>query len=152
MLSLFKLLILQGNCHKILPSPHNTSKYRKRWDFRGISCLVCLKFPFNFHSKARPKFSEYALTTFLFYLCQHCEQLELDLLETDLPIPVYFAHENNRLSSLYEEITSAVNGDTATSALKGNFQYDCWGCLKLIFKSFSLVRVSVNFFWHVFKI
>lgn len=37
-----------------------------------------------------------------------------------MAIPVYFAHETRRLKTLYEEITSAVNGDSATSALKGN--------------------------------
>lgn len=37
-----------------------------------------------------------------------------------MAIPVYFAHETTRLKTLYEEITSAVNGDAATSALKGN--------------------------------
>ena len=48
------------------------------------------------------------------------QHLEEDLLNTDMAIPVYFAHETRRLKTLYEEITSAVNGDSATSALKGN--------------------------------
>ena len=37
-----------------------------------------------------------------------------------MAIPVYFAHETRHLKTLYEEITSAVNGDAAASALKGN--------------------------------
>ena len=46
------------------------------------------------------------------------QQLELDLLETDLPIPVYFAHETDNVQALYEEIVQSVNGDAAASALK----------------------------------
>lgn len=50
---------------------------------------------------------------------QHYVQLEQDLLNAeDLSIPVYFAHENEKLNTLYEEIANAVNGDGAASALK----------------------------------
>lgn len=49
---------------------------------------------------------------------QHLEQLETELLETQLPIPIYFAHETEKLKSLYEEIASSVNGYAASSAFK----------------------------------
>ncbi|XP_057307318.1 BOS complex subunit ncln-like [Hydractinia symbiolongicarpus] len=45
------------------------------------------------------------------------EALEQELLTADLPIPVYFAHEKDRIRTLYEEIASAVTGD-ASSALR----------------------------------
>lgn len=49
---------------------------------------------------------------------QQLQQLEQDLLEAELPIPVYFAHETRNVKSLYEEIILAINGDAASSALK----------------------------------
>lgn len=45
-------------------------------------------------------------------------QLEIDLLETQVPIPVYFAHETEKLKNLYEEITNTASGYAAPSALK----------------------------------
>jgi len=49
---------------------------------------------------------------------QQLQQLEMELLEAELPIPVYFAHETSNVKSLYEEIVLAINGDGASSALK----------------------------------
>jgi hypothetical protein len=49
---------------------------------------------------------------------QTVQQLEFDLLETDLPIPVYFAHETTHVKALYEEIVQSVTGDGASSAFK----------------------------------
>ena len=45
--------------------------------------------------------------------------LENDLLEADLPIPVYFSHEDEELHNLYKEVAVSLNSDSATSALKG---------------------------------
>lgn len=46
------------------------------------------------------------------------EMLENDLLEADLPIPVYFSHEDEELHNLYKEVAVSLNSDSATSALK----------------------------------
>jgi len=47
------------------------------------------------------------------------KQLETDLLEAHIPIPVYFAHESEKLQGLYEEISSTSSGYAAPSAFKG---------------------------------
>ncbi|XP_047139555.1 BOS complex subunit ncln isoform X1 [Hydra vulgaris] len=49
---------------------------------------------------------------------ERIQYLENNLLQVDLPIPVYFSHETDALKSLFEEITSSVHRDTATSAVK----------------------------------
>eukprot|EP00795_Rhopilema_esculentum_P005605 gene5605-10811_t len=46
------------------------------------------------------------------------QQLEIQFLETDVPIPVYFAHESKDLLELYEKVTASITSDAATSALK----------------------------------
>lgn len=49
---------------------------------------------------------------------QNLKQLESDLIETQVPIPVYYAHETEEALQLYEEITSTSSGYAAPSALK----------------------------------
>ncbi len=57
------------------------------------------------------------ITIFCFF--QYYQQLEVQFLETEVPIPVYFAYETENLIELYEKITASVTSDTASSALKG---------------------------------
>lgn len=45
-------------------------------------------------------------------------KLEEELLETELPIPVYFTYESEDITQLYNEVDAAVNSDTATSAVR----------------------------------
>jgi len=49
---------------------------------------------------------------------QNLKQLEIDLLETQVPIPVYFSYETEDALNLYEEITSTASGYAAPSAFK----------------------------------
>eukprot|EP00794_Sanderia_malayensis_P009824 gene9824-10832_t len=46
------------------------------------------------------------------------QQLEVQFLETEVPIPIYFAYETEDLLDLYKKITASVTSDSATSALK----------------------------------
>ena len=45
------------------------------------------------------------------------------MLETQVPIPVYYAHETEEALELYNEITSTASGYAAPSALKGIFLF-----------------------------
>lgn len=46
------------------------------------------------------------------------QQLEEELLDAELPIPVYFAYENEEMSQLYDDVGAALNSDSAKSAVK----------------------------------
>ena len=72
-------------------------------------------------------FSMYTLVvmffSYLISIIQNLKQLESDLLETQVPIPVYYAHETEEALELYNEITSTSSGYAAPSALKGIFYF-----------------------------
>eukprot|EP00112_Aurelia_sp_Birch-Aquarium-sp1_P014803 Seg3215.2 transcript_id=Seg3215.2/GoldUCD/mRNA.D3Y31 product=Nicalin-1 protein_id=Seg3215.2/GoldUCD/D3Y31 len=46
------------------------------------------------------------------------QQLEVEFLGTEIPIPVYFAYENSNVLELYDKIVASVTSDAATSAVK----------------------------------
>ena len=50
---------------------------------------------------------------------QYYQKLERQLLETETPIPVYFAYESEDLVELYEKIAASITSDAASSAAKG---------------------------------
>jgi len=70
----------------------------------GLSALLVL-LPHNLHEIAEEERNYY-------------QQLEVKFLETEIPIPVYFAYESEDLLDLYQKISASVTGDTASSATK----------------------------------
>lgn len=50
---------------------------------------------------------------------QHLQSLERDLMQEDVNLPVYFAHETEELQRLYEELVHGSAGDQASTAWEG---------------------------------
>ena len=53
------------------------------------------------------------------FSCQEWQQLERDLLTVEIPVAVYFAYEDKKLTEIYKDIETAVTSDHAGSAFEG---------------------------------
>jgi len=54
-----------------------------------------------------------------YFVCQHLQELEQDLLAEETQLPVYFTHETPELMSVYDDISKSVSANSAGSAAEG---------------------------------